>query len=138
MNPVFAPNNFRLGLLRNYDTPLVINNSPMQFSSEPIQNANHIHPLFKENSDKNCKICKKSIYGGPGYICKSCGLIICYDCFQNVNYGEKNTNIHPHSLILRFKPDWKCGHCHKNYSGTASFYCQSCDFDACSNCYLGY
>ena len=138
MEPLFEPNNFRIGPLQNYDTPITLNNSPMQFSSQPIQNANHMHPLFQQKSDKDCKICKKNIYGGPGYICKDCELIICYDCFQNINYATKFENIHLHPLILRVKPNWKCGCCQKNYSGTASFFCQSCDFDACSKCYLGY
>ena len=133
-----GPINFRNGLLQNYNDPMGINPAPMPFSSEPTPTTKHMHPLFPENTQRECKVCKKLIRGGPGFVCRSCELSLCYDCFRNIYHGKKFENIHPHPLVLRVRNDWLCNNCRKHYIGTASFYCQMCDFDACSRCYIGY
>ena len=138
--PVFnEPNNFRRGPLLNYGTPITLNTASQQNLYEQAPTTKHIHPLFRENSpNRECKICKKFISCGPAYVCRECELILCYDCFYNIYHGKKFENIHPHPLLLRVRPSWKCDYCQRHFSGTASFYCESCDFDACSNCYIGY
>ena len=72
------------------------------------------------------------------YVCHDCPLSLCIECFNNIFYGNKQRQVHPHTLSLRTRPNWICDVCHRNFSGTASFYCKACDFDACSMCYIGY
>ena len=138
--PVFnEPTNFRRGPLLNYDSPISLTTAPLQYLVEQAPTTKHIHPLFRENApNRDCKICRKYISSGYAYVCRECELILCYDCFVNIYHGKKFENIHPHPLLLRVRPSWMCDCCHRQFSGTASFYCEACDFDACSSCFIGY
>ena len=98
----------------------------------------HAHPLFEEPSNVECKVCKRPNAGRQAYVCHQCSLVLCYECANTIFYGNKQKQVHPHPLALRVRPSWQCDVCHKQYKGTASFYCQPCDFDACSYCYVGY
>ena len=131
------PPNLFIGTQLNPTPPMGINNPPMPFPSEPVPTTKHIHPLFPQNSYSDCKICKKLINGGPGFVCRACELVLCYNCFQNIYHGKKFESIHPHPLTLRVRPSWKCAICRRNYSDAASFFCGGCNFDACSLCYIG-
>ena len=113
-------------------------NQPPQYNQRQIPDTAHMHPLFQEPSQQECKVCKRIIGGGPAYVCHQCSLVLCFDCFNTIFYGNKLKQIHPHPLGLRVRPSWRCDICQRTFRGTASFYCRGCDFDACSNCYVGY
>ena len=101
--------------------------------------SSHEHPLNYANSvNAPCKICQQNIIGQPGYNCGSCDLILCLNCAQKAFYGQKNDNIHPHSLTLKMRKSWKCDLCKKSYRNVVSFYCKSCDYDVCPSCYVAY
>ena len=118
--------------------PPTYNPPPGGYQNREIPDTAHIHPLFQEPSNTQCKVCKKYTGGAPSYVCHQCELVLCYDCFNNIFYGNKQKQVHPHPLTLRVRPSWRCDICKRTFRGTASFYCRGCDFDACSNCYVGY
>ena len=113
---------------------------PLDFNQGPgnIPDSCHMHPLFQEPSHYGCKVCRKMIGGGQAYVCRTCELVLCYECFNKIYYGTKHQEVHPHPLMLRVRPSWICDLCHGRYQDVASFYCKLCDFDACSMCYVGY
>ena len=112
----------------------------LEYHSGPgqIPDTAHMHPLFQEPSHYGCKVCRKMIGGGQAYVCRTCELVLCYECFNRIYYGTKHEEVHPHPLMLRVRPSWICDLCHRRYQDVASFYCKVCDFDACSMCYVGY
>ena len=103
----------------------------------PLPDSAHEHGLVYEQSSDTCKVCHRPI-AGQAYVCHDCPLVLCYDCANAIFYGNKQKQVHPHPLMLRLRPAWKCDICKQRYRGTASFYCQGCDFDACSLCYVGF
>ena len=103
-----------------------------------IPDSAHEHGLTQEPSNDYCKVCQRPISGTAAYVCHQCPLVLCYECANNIFYGNKAKQVHPHPLALRVRNAWKCDLCHQHFRGTASFYCRGCDFDACSNCYVGY
>ena len=113
-------------------------NQPPNFQNRQIPDSAHMHPLFQEPSYKDCKVCKRNVNGGLSYVCRDCNLVLCWDCFNNIFYGNKQKQIHPHPLALRVRPAWICDICQRSFRETASFYCKPCDFDACSMCYVGF
>ena len=125
-----------------YGPPHISPPYPPQYGPAPgfreIPDSAHMHPLFQEPVYSDCKICRRPLAGLPGYVCHVCPLSLCLECFNNIFYGNKQRQVHPHTLSLRTRPNWICDVCHRNFSGTASFYCKLCDFDACSMCYVGY
>ena len=106
--------------------------------ADKIPDIKHMHPLFKSTANRDCHICRQFIGGGQAYVCRDCELVLCLNCFYTIYHGNKFENIHMHPLVLRVRPSWKCDVCQRTFSGRASFYCQPCDFDACSECYIGY
>lgn len=109
-----------------------------QSEFQRIPDSAHEHGLIQESSNDNCKVCQRPISGTTAYICHQCPLVLCYECANNIFYGNKAKQVHPHPLALRVRNAWKCDLCHQHFRGTASFYCRNCDFDACSRCYVGY
>ena len=131
----YGPSGLRIGpQLEYHESP------PLGFNRGPgnIPDSGHMHPLFQETSYYSCKVCKKMIGGGQAYVCRTCSLVLCYDCFNRIYYRKKFTEVHPHPLMLRVRPSWICDVCRRRYQDVASFYCKVCDFDACSMCYIGY
>ena len=105
---------------------------------QPVPESAHEHPLnYDENLKDKCKICSQNINGQAGYKCGDCPIILCLNCANRIFYGNKKKSAHPqHELALKSRNSWKCDLCKKMYKGTASFYCNKCDFDACDKCYL--
>ena len=98
----------------------------------------HEHPLIQEPSHDSCKICNEPIGGTSAYVCSQCPLVLCYNCGNKILLNHKDNQVHPHPLFLKFRKGWKCDKCQSYYKSKASFYCKSCDFDACSKCYVGF
>ena len=98
----------------------------------------HDHTLTRKSNKPNetCKICQKLLGKAPAFICDECELAICNLCTNKITYGKKNEEIHPHLLGLKLRNAWKCDVCNERFRKCASFYCNSCDFDACPKCYL--
>ena len=131
----YGPSAPRIGVQMNFNQPHFSGPAP---GFREIPDSAHMHPLFQEPAYNDCKICRRQLGGLPGYVCHDCPLSLCIECFNNIFYGNKQRQVHPHTLSLRTRPNWICDVCHRNFSGTASFYCKACDFDACSMCYIGY
>ena len=131
----YGPSAPRIGVQMNFNQPNFSGPAP---GFREIPDSAHMHPLFQEPAYSDCKICRRQLAGLPGYVCHDCPLSLCIECFNNIFYGNKQRQVHPHTLSLRTRPNWICDVCHRNFSGTASFYCKACDFDACSMCYVGY
>ena len=131
----YGPNAPRIGVQMNFNQPNFSGPAP---GFREIPDSAHMHPLFQEPAYSDCKICRRQLGGLPGYVCHDCPLSLCIECFNNIFYGNKQRQVHPHTLSLRTRPNWICDVCHRNFSGTASFYCKACDVDACSMCYIGY
>ena len=100
--------------------------------------SHHEHGLSQEASNQNCKVCQTHIGGNAAYVCHECPLVLCFKCANDIFYGNKAKEVHPHPLALRVRNAWKCDLCKQHFKGTASFYCKGCDFDACSRCYVGF
>ena len=49
-----------------------------------------------------------------------------------------SSRLHPHPLIFKYKPSWRCDICGQHFSNTSSYNCYPCDFDVCSRCYQSY
>ena len=98
----------------------------------------HDHTLTRKSNKPNetCKICQKLLGKAPAFICDECELAICNLCTNKIIYGKKNEEIHPHLLGLTLRNAWKCDVCNERFRKCASFYCNSCDFDACPKCYI--
>jgi hypothetical protein len=98
----------------------------------------HEHALIRKSNQTNakCKICLKLLDKAPAFICNECELVICNLCTNRIATGKKNDEIHAHHLGLRYRNAWKCDVCFEHFQKRASFYCKSCDFDACPNCYI--
>ena len=98
----------------------------------------HDHTLTRKSNKPNetCKICQKLLGKAPAFICDECELAICNLCTNKITYGKKNEEIHPHLLGLTLRNAWKCDVCNERFRKCASFYCNSCDFDACPKCYI--
>ena len=96
----------------------------------------HDHTLNRKSNqpDAVCHICQKLLGKAPAFICSECELVICNLCTNKIATGKKNEKIHVHLLGLRYRKAWKCDVCHEHFRGCASFYCNSCDFDACPKC----
>ena len=131
----YGPSAPRIDAEMNFNRPHFSGPAP---GFREIPDTAHMHPLFQEPAYNDCKICRRQLAGLPGYVCHDCPLSLCLECFNNIFYGNKQRQVHPHTLSLRTRPNWICDVCHRNFSGTASFYCKLCDFDACSMCYVGY
>ena len=131
----YGPSAPRIGVQMNFNQPHFSGPAP---GFREIPDSAHMHPLFQEPVYSDCKICRRPLAGLPGYVCHVCPLSLCLECFNNIFYGNKQRQVHPHILSLRTRPNWVCDVCHRTYSGNASFYCKLCDFDACSMCYVGY
>jgi hypothetical protein len=109
---------------------------PQQGGYRPPPESAHEHPLvYAEQIRGECKNCQRPIQG-PGYRCDSCGLTLDMGCAEKIFYGNKRKDFHPHPLALRIRPSWICDICKRTFSNKCSFYCKSCDFDACDQCYL--
>ena len=131
----YGPSAPRIDAEMNFNRPHFSGPAP---GFREIPDTAHMHPLFQEPAYNDCKICRRQLAGLPGYVCHDCPLSLCLECFNNIFYGNKQRQVHPHTLSLRTRPNWICDVCHRKFSGTASFYCKACDFDACSMCYVGY
>ena len=99
----------------------------------------HKHPLnYRQHINDQCKICLENIRGQAGYKCGQCEVVLCTKCAKRIFYGNKRKAVHKHYLALTFRRSWICDLCRKTYDDKASFYCESCDFDACDKCYIQY
>ena len=105
---------------------------------QPIPDSAHEHGLQLEPTNEACKVCHRPIGGKIAYVCHQCPFVLCYECSNEIFYGNKAKQIHPHPLTLKYRSAWKCDLCKQHYRETASFYCKPCDFDACSICYVGF
>lgn len=63
---------------------------------------------------------------------------------QQASYPKKfnPSSLHYHPLVYRYRTAWnigkdnyKCDICGNAFYNRPSYYCESCDFDVCPNCY---
>lgn len=69
---------------------------------------------------------------------------------QQIGYGQQASypkkfnpsSLHYHPLVYRYRTAWnigkdnyKCDICGNAFYNRPSYYCESCDFDVCPNCY---
>ena len=128
-------------------------NEERQPSNTPIQTDLHEHPVYYMNFRNaisidgtvttvhswSCDFCLKSQYvpiTTLSYNCTECDLDICSDCFSMTKLRQANKNIHEHQLKVRNDgKHWSCDECEYNFGARISFFCESCNFDICLNCY---
>lgn len=108
-------------------------------NTDEILTSIHEHKIELKLSNEECRICRIKIEGNNAYTCKKCPLVLCDNC-ANIIYNEnkkdinkKNAHIHP--LIIKKRLMWFCNQCNKHFMNKNSFYCSTCGFDICFNCY---
>ena len=97
-------------------------------------NGSHEHSLKNILLNDICVFCCYHIFNKMGYICESCDLVLCENCYEKIYIYDVN-NFHRHNLILKFREEWFCNICKQCYKNKYSCFCESCDFDVCYKCY---
>ena len=78
------------------------------FIQQQIGDSCHEHGLhFQDSLKEKCHICGKTNPKNSGYKCKECFIALCSDSFYKIFYGEKKRSLHPHSLALKYKENYK-------------------------------
>lgn len=100
----------------------------------------HKHPILKSPlNEEMCIICLKVRTCIKGRKCKNCPLKICEKCVKLVISQYYLNDNHKHNLLLSEVNNWKCDMCKKENNAFKSnfcFYCDSCKFAICLQCYF--
>ena len=96
----------------------------------------HEHPLvnFNESFLLKCQLCENGT--NCGYNCKSCEIVLCNDCANNMYSHKKRNELHEHPLFLTLRDKWECVLCKCGFKNTLSFHCKKCSLDYCADCFL--
>ena len=96
----------------------------------------HEHPLihFNESFLLKCQLCENGT--NCGYNCKSCEIVLCNDCANNMYSHKKRYELHEHPLFLTLRDKWECVSCKCGFKNTLSFHCKKCSLDYCADCFL--
>ncbi len=99
----------------------------------------HKMKLIEIEKDKktDCSLCLKVC--SKFWNCSICNMFICEDCgekLSNEKYTRSNKN-KPNELKLymRIEPFF-CDNCKEDFEPGLSFYCVSCNYDVCPDCFF--
>ena len=138
------------------DSDLLVHNTGIK-----IDNHSHRLVYMITNKDWTCDLCEKSFDDDiPTYYCTKCNYNVCENCMEKLSdekkyplddEGERENNdiktidvdCHEHPLVYCLtsrsenkETTWICNKCLKHYEDNEwSFYCTSCDYDLCYECY---